>query len=179
MIPRDGRTAGFATDETYHHGYTRRDRAQEYQKEVLAFRLGDEEYGLDILRIREIIKTRPTTEVPRAPKFVLGIISVRGQVIPVIDLRLRLRLSPSPLTKDARVLIVTRDGEAHGLLVDQVRQVVRMRDEEVEPPPQMLGGGESEFISGIGRPRTDRMLILLHLDAVLAFGGRGEGVGRR
>jgi purine-binding chemotaxis protein CheW len=161
----------FATEETYHHGYTRRDRAAEYSKEVLAFGLGTEEYGLDILRIREIIKTRPVTEVPRAPGFVTGIISVRGQVIPVIDLRLRLHMPAKPLGKDARILIVTREGEAHGLVVDQVRQVVRMRDDEIEPPPPMLGGSESEFIMGIGRPRSDRMLILLALDSVLTFSG--------
>jgi purine-binding chemotaxis protein CheW len=160
-----------ATEETYHHGYTRRDRSGEYQREILAFGLGDEEYGLDIQRIREIIKMREITELPRAPGFLLGIISVRGQVIPVVDLRLRLRLPVRPLGRDARILIVTRDGEAYGLCVDAVRQVVRMREEDVEPPPAMLGGAEAEFIAGIGRPRSDRMLILLHLDAVLSFGG--------
>jgi len=145
------------------------------QREVLAFLLGGEEYAVDIRRIREIIKTRPVTEVPRAPAFVLGIISVRGQVIPVIELRRRLRL-PAPARapgREARVLIVTRAGEDFGLLVDEVRQVVRMRDSDIEPPPAMLGGGgpEAEFISGIGRPWGERLLILLELDAVLTFAG--------
>jgi purine-binding chemotaxis protein CheW len=166
---REARRIILATEETYHHGYTRRERAAEYQKEVLAFNLGPEEYALDIQRIREIIKTRPVTEVPRAPGFVMGIISVRGQVIPVMDLRLRLKLPAAPPGREARVLIVTRDGEAHGLLVDRVRQVVRMRDEEIEPPPPMLGTGEAEFLFGIGRPREDRMIIVLNADAVLAY----------
>jgi purine-binding chemotaxis protein CheW len=122
--------------------------------------------------------------VPRAPSFVPGIISVRGQVIPVLDLRLRLRLAQRPLTKEARILIVTRDSEPFGLIVDGVQQVVRMRDEDVEPPPQMLGGQESEFIGGIGRPRGERMLILLNLDAVVSFqiagaGGRKDDKKRR
>lgn len=159
-----------ATEATFRQGFSRRERAGgDYQREGLAFRLGDEEYALDILRIREIIKLRPITEVPRAPSWIPGIISVRGQVIPVIDLRMRLRLPARPLTKSARILIVTRLDEIYGLIVDAVRQVVRMRDEDVEPPPPMLGGPESELISGIGRPRGDRMLILLNLDAVLGM----------
>jgi purine-binding chemotaxis protein CheW len=163
-----------ATEATFRQGFSRRERTGgDYQREALAFRLGDEEYALDILRIREIIKLRPITEVPRAPAYILGIISVRGQVIPVIDLRVRLRLPVRPFGKTARVLIVTRGEEIYGLMVDAVRQVVRMRDEDVEPPPPMIGGGEAEFafISGIGRPRGDRMLILLHLDAVLSTKG--------
>jgi purine-binding chemotaxis protein CheW len=165
----------FATEETYHHGYNKRDRQTAYQHEVLAFSLGGEEYALDILRIREIIKLRPITEVPRAPSFILGIISVRGQVLPVMDLRLRLRLPARPPTPAARILIATRDGEAQGLLVDQVRQVVRMRDEEVEPPPPMLVGAEGgECIGGVGRPFPGTMLILLALDAVLSYGIEGR-----
>jgi purine-binding chemotaxis protein CheW len=159
-----------ATVETYHHGYARRDRADEYQSEVLAFGLGREEYALDIQRIREIIKVRPMTEVPRAPSFIPGIISVRGAIVPVVDLRQRLRLVADPASKSSRILLVAKEAETYGLLVDDVRQVVRMRDEDIEPPPPMIGGVEAEFLSGIGRPRDGRMLILLHLDAVLHFG---------
>jgi purine-binding chemotaxis protein CheW len=171
----DPRGRPLATEENYHHGYARRDRQQDYQKEVLAFGLGDEEYGLDILRIREIIKVRPMTEVPRAPAFVPGIISVRGQVIPVFDLRMRLKLKPrtNALAKEARILIAIKDQDPYGLIVDVVHQVVRMRDEDIEPPPQMIGAADSEFIEGIGRPRgSDRMLILLNLETVVTFGGK-------
>lgn len=159
-----------ATEETYHL-YARRDRADEYQHELLAFCLGTEEYALDILRIAEIIKMRPITEVPRAPQFIPGIISVRGQVVPIVDLRLRLRRPPAAPTKDSRILIVTREGEPFGLIVDAVRHVVRLRDEELEATPPTIGGVEAEFIRAIGRPRRDRLLILLQLDAVLAFSG--------
>lgn len=160
---------GFATEETWYQAQ-RRGRAQEWQREVLAVRLATEEYAVDILRIREILKLRPITEVPRAPAFIPGIIAVRGQVIPVMDLRLRIHLPAGPLGKDARILIVRgKEGDVHGLIVDAVRQVVRMRDEDVEPPPAMIGGAGAEFIGGIGRPRPDRMLILLDLDAVLHY----------
>jgi purine-binding chemotaxis protein CheW len=167
------RSLPFATEATYHAYRRAGARAATWQREVLAFLLGGEEYAIDIRRIREIIKTRPATEVPRAPAFVTGIISVRGQVIPVMDLRKRLRL-PAPVRppgREARILIVSRVDEDFGLLVDEVRQVVRMRDSDVEPPPAMLGGPDAEFISGIGRPWGERLLILLELDAVLTFAG--------
>lgn len=163
-------TLPLATEESFHSSFTGRhgDRSR-YRHEVLSFMLGTEEYGIDILRIREILKLRPVTEVPRAPGFVPGIISVRGEVVPVIDLRLRLRLPPAPFTKDSRILVVTREDEAAGLIVDSVRQVIRMRDEDVEPPPAAFAVAESEYIGGIGRPWGERILILLNLDAVLHF----------
>jgi len=171
----DPKNLPFATEATF-HAYRRAGRAGGWQREVLAFIIGSEEFAIDIRRIREIIKPREATEVPRAPRFVLGIISVRGTIIPLIDLRLRLRLDPSqwPPSRDARILIVNRADESFGLFVDEVRQVVRMRDSDVEPPPAMLGGPNAEFIAGIGRPYRDRLLILLELDAVLTFstGGR-------
>jgi purine-binding chemotaxis protein CheW len=169
--PRGG--LPYATEASYHAHRRAGVRGATWQREVLAFLLGDEEYAIDIRRIREIIKTRPVTEVPRAPVFIPGIIAVRGQVIPIVDLRRRLRL-PAPARaagREARVLIVSRSGEDFGLLVDEVRQVVRMRDSDVEPPPAMLGGADTEFIAGIGRPWGERLLILLELDAVLTFAG--------
>jgi purine-binding chemotaxis protein CheW len=138
-------------------------------RDFLSVSVGDEEYGVDIQRIREIIKVRAATEVPRAPNFVLGVISVRGRVLPVIDLRLRLRLAPSPSPPRApRILVVSKEDEQLGLQVDEVRHVVRLSDEEIEPPPPMLGGAEADFVAGIGRPQ-DRLVILLHLDQILRF----------
>src|SRR5262245_97439 len=137
-------------------------------RELLSFRLAGEDYALDILRMREIIKLAPFTEVPRAPAFVPGIISVRGTIVPVIDLRLRLRLAASPPTKLSRIMIVRRDDDLYGLLVDQVRQPERLREIDIEPTPAVIGGIEAEFIAGLGRTE-DRLLILLNLDSVLTF----------
>ena len=95
------------------------------QRDYLTLVVGDEEYAIAIDRIREIIKVRPVTEVPHVPGFVVGIISVRGTIVPVLDLRQRLRLSTSGLSRAARFLIVAREDELFGLLVDEVRQVVR------------------------------------------------------
>ena len=126
------------------------------------------------------------TAVRAAP----GVVAVRGLVIPVVDLRLRLRLPAAPTTRESRILIVTKGEEHYGMVVDGVHQVVRLRDEDVEPPPRTLGLHEAEFLLGIGRPQADRtpsgsptrMLILLQLDAVLTFpvGHRpGERQGAR
>ncbi len=146
-------------------------RRTPYHREILAFQLAGEEHGIDILRLREIIRPRPVTEVPRAPASVLGIISVRGEIIPVVDLRRRLRKAPAAPGKEARVLIVDhpagREGGTYGLLVDAVHQVVRLREEEIEAPPALLSADGGELIAGIARPRPDRLVILLDLDAVL------------
>ena len=139
---------------------------------MLAFVVGGETYGVDILTIREIIKVRAVTEVPRTPLFIIGIITVRGAVIPVIDLRLRLRLTATPPTRAARILVVVKDGEPFGLLVDAVSGVVRLAESEIETPPSTLAGGEGVFLSGIGRHRSgrrERMVILLNLPQVVGF----------
>ena len=176
-----------ATEDTYRRGLD--ERTQETPaRRFLTFLLAEEEYALDILRISEIIKVRPVTEVPRAPAFVTGIISVRGTIVPVVDLRLRLHLPAPEPSPAARILIVTRDEEPYGLIVDEVVHVVRLHAGDIEPPPPAVGGQNAEFIAGIGRPPSilmpglgGRMLIILNVDAVLAFdvGGRGVSGARR
>ena len=166
-----------ATVENYMHGLSnRRGRNDDWQLELLAFDLGTETYALDILRLRGIVTRRPATEVPRAPAYLLGVISLRGQIVPLIDLRLRLGLPGSPQTRATRILVVEQAGESFGLLVDSVRQVVRLRDDELEARPPALAGRESDFIAGSARPRTGGMLILLGIDAVLKLqlGGKGS-----
>jgi purine-binding chemotaxis protein CheW len=160
----------FATEETYLRA-TDAAKARP-TRAVLTFVVGGETYGLDILHIREIIKVVEITEVPRTPGFLLGVISVRGLVIPVIDLRARLRLDHLPLTRAARILVADRDGEPFGLLVDAVTGVVRFADAEIEPPPSTLSVADANFLAGIGRyslGKRQKMVILLHLDAVVDF----------
>ena len=172
MTPKD---FGFATEETYLRAVDSRD--QRPTRAVLTFSVGGESYGLDILSIREIIKVREVTEVPRVPRFLIGVISVRGVVLPVVDLRLRLRLAAAPPTRAARILVTTKDGEPFGLLVDAVAGVVRLAESEIEPPPSTLGPSEGAFLAGIGRHRAgrrERMVILLNLSQVLAFDLEGE-----
>jgi purine-binding chemotaxis protein CheW len=167
-----------ATEEAYYRSLAERARERP-QIELLTFMLGDQEYALGIRLLREIIRVPRVTPVPRVVPFVLGIISLRGGIVPVVDLRTRLRLPASPTEEEhgnshRRILVVSRDGESFGLLVDRVNHVVRMPAAEIEPPPAGLSGVELEFLHGLGRYR-DRLIILLDLDPVLAF--RAEDAG--
>ncbi len=135
-------------------------------RQCLAFLLGREEYALDICSISEIIKVREFTEVPRTPAFVLGIISLRGVVVPVFDLAARLRLGQADMTGDSRI-VVCQDGELIvGLLVDSISQVIKLKDDGIEPPPAVLSGLDRDFMTGVGRYQG-RMVILLNIANVL------------
>ncbi len=121
--------------------------------EYLGFVLADEHYALPLTSIREILKVPPVTEVPRAPRDVLGIVSVRGRVTTVIDLRRRLRMPEQPMTKNTRVLLVDEGSEILGVLVDGVLSVVRLSEDEVELAAN-VGGDTAEYVLGIGRPQA-------------------------
>lgn len=134
-------------------------------REYLGFRLAEERFGLEIGRIREIIKVPLITRVPRTEALVLGILSLRGTIVPVIDLRLLLKLPARPQTRRSRVLVFDRDEELIGLLVDEVNHVVRLSEADIEPHPF---GGRSDGgpVVGVGRQEGE-LLALLDLHAVL------------
>ena len=134
--------------------------------ELLAFWVADEEYAIDIVAIQEIIKVPVITEVPRAPSQFLGIISLRGTIVPVVDLRTLLHLENRPITNASRILVLRGDGEPVGMLVDQVSSVVRLDQETIEAPPKTMERGASELLRGVGK-EGERMLIVLDLTAVL------------
>jgi purine-binding chemotaxis protein CheW len=164
-----------ATEETYLRALEGPDRRP--QRAILTFVAAGETYGIELLHIREIIKLGEVTEVPRAPDFLIGVMSVRGVIIPVIDLRRRLKLDDLPVTRAARILVVEHEGEPFGLLVDAVRGVVKFTEADIEPPPSTLAADDAKFLAGIGRHgdgKRERMVILLQLATVLYF-----DVGRR
>ena len=132
--------------------------------EYLAFCLSGEMYAVQIAHVAEILRPPPITEVPRAPRTVLGVISVRGKLVTVLDLRRRLRLPETPVDSRARILLADAGtGEQIGLLIDEVRQVWRLAAEEIEPA-HALGGDQPVHIAGIGRPEGARGEILVLLD---------------
>lgn len=138
--------------------------AEDYE-EFLCIRVSDEIYGINIMQIKEIIKPREVTEVPRAPSFISGVISLRGVIIPILDMLDRLGLRRESVTGRERVVVV-KHGEAFtGLLVDEVIQVVRITKTSFEPAPAVLEGIDREFVTGIGRADS-RMIILLNLDTI-------------
>jgi len=134
--------------------------------ELLCFRVATEEYAISIMDIKEIIKPREVTEVPRVPAFVRGILSLRGNIIPIFDMRVRLGLAGAAASERERVVVVKRQGGFCGVLVDEVVQVVRIAEAGIEPPPVVLEGIDREFVLGIGRV-GGRMLILLDMEKVL------------
>ena len=134
--------------------------------EYLAFVLAGDTYAVQISFIAEILKPPPITEVPRAPHHVVGVMSVRGRLVTVVDLRRRFRLSEAPITRRTRILLVgAPDAEPIGLLVDEVIQVYRLTDAEIEQA-SVLGGEQSPHIAGIGRP-PGAILILIDLIPLL------------
>jgi purine-binding chemotaxis protein CheW len=134
--------------------------------ELLCFRVAAEKYALNIMEIKEIIKPRNVTEVPRVPPFVSGVLSLRGIIIPVFDMRKRLGHNGAKEVGKERIVVVKKGNEFCGLLVDEVTQVVRIAAASIEPPPAVLDGIDRDFVGGIGR-FEGQMLILLNLEKVL------------
>jgi purine-binding chemotaxis protein CheW len=133
--------------------------------EYLAFVLAGDTYAVQIAYVAEILKPPPITEVPRAPRDVIGVMSVRGRLVTVIDLRRRFRLAEQRADRKTRILLVDSGEEHIGLLVDEVLQVYRLADTEIEPAA-VLGGDQPAHIAGIGRPEG-ALLILIDLKPIL------------
>lgn len=153
-----------ATDEDYEHGYKREVRQD--LRQYVAFRVANELYAISINEIEEISKLFETTHVPRTADFLIGIGNVRGRVMPVIDLAARLRLGTCERGRSARVLIVQHNDEPHAMVVDEVRDVVRIPPESMEDRPVGLSGARAEYIRGLGR-HGDSIVIVLDLAEVL------------
>ncbi|OBQ55713.1 chemotaxis protein CheW [Halodesulfovibrio spirochaetisodalis] len=135
--------------------------------QLVTFSIGEEEFGVDILKVQEIIRTMEITKVPKAPNFVEGVINLRGKVIPIIDLRRRFGLSSKEHDKHTRIIVIEINNMIVGFVVDSVSEVLRIPASTVEPPPAVVAGMESEYISGVGKLQ-DRLLILLDLDRLLS-----------
>ena len=135
--------------------------------QLVTFSIGEEEFGVDILKVQEIIRTMEITKVPRAQPFVEGVINLRGKVIPIIDLRRRFGLASKTHDKHTRIIVIEMDIMIVGFVVDSVSEVLRIPASTVEPPPPVVAGVESEYISGVGK-LEDRLLILLDLNKLLS-----------
>ena len=127
---------------------------------LVSFYLGPEEYALEISQVREIIRVNRWTRVPNAPAHVKGVINLRGRIIPVFDPKVRMALPDTPLTRNARVMIVESGPKAIGMLVDGVHQVLKLPLSVVEPPPEEVSGADKGYIRGVGK-LSERLIILL------------------
>jgi purine-binding chemotaxis protein CheW len=135
--------------------------------QLVSFKIGDEEFGVDILSVQEINRMSQITKVPNTPDFIEGVINLRGRIIPVIDLRVKLGMARIQHGKNTRIVVVELKGKTLGFIVDEVNEVLRVPREITEAPPDMVGSINSDYITSIGK-LEDRLLILLDLEKILS-----------
>ena len=148
--------------------YKKEEKKQGKEIQVVIFRLDNEEFGLDISQVREIIRVQEITPMPKAPEFIEGVINLRGQVIAVMDLARRFGLTQAKKTERSRIVVTEVKENIIGLMVDEVPEVLRIFEEDIEPTPEMLQSQvNAEFIKGVGKFK-DRLIILLDVDKILS-----------
>lgn len=141
--------------------------------QLVTFKLDNEEFGVDILKVQEIMRTVEITRIPNAPDFVEGVINLRGKIIPIVDLRKRLGFKGKEWSSKTRIIVVELDGLTIGFVVDSVSEVLRIPQDTIEPPPSIVSGIESDYIEGVGKI-GERLLLLLELRNVLKEKERKE-----
>jgi purine-binding chemotaxis protein CheW len=135
--------------------------------QAVTFALGSEEYGVDIAQVQEINRMVTITHVPRAPQFMEGVINLRGQLIPIIDLRTRFGMERSERTKNTRIVVTEIGNKRIGMVVDSVSEVLRIPVEQIEDAPDLVAGVDTEYIRGVGK-MGDRLIIMLDLGRVIS-----------
>jgi len=141
--------------------------------QLVSFGIGNEEFGIEILKVQEIIRLMTITEVPNSPEFVEGVINLRGRVIPVIDLRIRLGLPKIEHSNSTRIIVVEINDTTIGFIVDAVSEVLRIPQNITEAPPPIATGVDTEYITAIGK-LEDRLIILLDLEKILSLTEKDE-----
>lgn len=134
--------------------------------QLVAFNLGAEEYAIDILSVQEINRVLPITRIPNAPSFVEGVINLRGNVIPVLDLHKRLELPARSNTEQTRIIILKEGEIVAGIIVDGVTEVLKINRDQIEEAANITTSVDAEFLMGVGK-LSDRLIILLNLEKVL------------
>jgi purine-binding chemotaxis protein CheW len=135
--------------------------------QVVSFRVGNEEYGVDIAQVQEIIRMVEITHVPRSPRFIEGVINLRGQLIPIVDLRTRFGMERSPATKSTRIIVTEIGTKRVGIVVDSVSEVLSIAAENIEEAPEIVAGAGTEYIAGVGKV-AERLIIMLDLKLVIS-----------
>jgi len=141
-------------------------------KEFLTFRLGKEEYGIDILRVQEIRSYEEPTRIANAPSFIKGVVNLRGVIVPVVDLRIKLACDQVEYNGFTVVIVLNVHGRVVGAVVDSVSDVLELAGELIKPAPEMTHGMDSGFITGIASV-GERMLILMDIEALMSSADMG------
>jgi purine-binding chemotaxis protein CheW len=135
--------------------------------QLVSFRLAQEEYGIEITKVQEIILMGEITRVPQTPPYIKGLINLRSTVIPIVDLRLRFGLAHQEPTDDTRIMVVNVSGKTIGIIVDAVSEVLRIAHDQIAPPPPTVSGLGRDYLTGLVR-LENRLLILLQIDKLLS-----------
>ena len=135
-------------------------------RQFVEFKIGQEEYGVDILQVKTIERMMPITRVPKAPKFVEGVINLRGEIVPVIDLRKRFDLPSGETTENTRIIIVSVNEITVGMIVDSATEVVQLSQDAIEPAPSITSSIDSNYLDGVGKI-DGKLLILLNVAKLL------------
>ena len=137
------------------------------RQQFVTFKLGQETYGILIRKVKEIIKPKRITQVPNTENYMLGVINLRGQIVPVVNLKNKLKLDGnSSKDSEERIITVEINDALIGIKVDQVSEVVWLENDRIDPPPEMAGGIRQEYLQGVGR-ENENLLVLLDLTSLL------------
>ena len=151
------------------------ERKMAEEEQLVSFKIENEEFGVGIEEVQEIIRLPEITKVPKAPSFVEGVINLRGNVLPVIDLRKRFDLEATKKTNATRIVVVNVDNKTTGIIVDSVSEVLRLPKNAIEPPPPIVAGIEAKYLRGIGKlDDGKRLIILLNLNEILTVKEKEE-----
>ncbi len=136
--------------------------------QLVSFSLNNEEYGVDVLKVREIIRMPSITRVPNTPHYVEGVINLRGKVVPIINMRRRFGLMEIEYDKQTRIMVMDVEGELMGFIVDSVSEVIRISSSEIQPSPAIVTSGiDQECIAGVIN-QAERLLVLLNLQKMFS-----------
>lgn len=138
--------------------------------QLVSFRLAQEEYGIEITKVQEIILMGEITRIPQTPPYIKGLINLRSTVIPIVDLRLRFGLSQEAPTDETRIMVVNVRGKTIGIIVDAVSEVLRIAQDQIAPPPPTVAGLGRDYLTGLVKLQN-RLLILLDIDKILGDEG--------
>lgn len=136
------------------------------EEQFIVFKIANEEFGVDVKQAKEIIPHRELTHIPNAPSFVRGVINLRGDIIPIINLSKKLSLNESLDNQEEKIIIVELDNSLIGMQVDDVSEMIRLDQDNIADPPDIVKGINKYYLSGVGK-LNDRLLILLDLNNIL------------
>ena len=135
--------------------------------QLVSFNLGDEEYAVEVLKVREIIRMTSVTHVPNTPSCIEGVVNLRGKVIPIISLRDRFSMYGKESDSHTRIIVMDISGKQMGFVVDGVSEVIRISSGEIQPPPDLVSGVDQDFIRGVIQ-HGEQLLLMLELDRMFS-----------